>query len=153
TNITLELQNTGDCAWEDGTTFVFDSGDDSRPASQKDPIPVHATAPNASFTVQVPIQPTEAKTYVAKWVLKLANGQTAGDPITLTYKSAAAPTSAPGVTATPVGPTATPFVSKPLTGVSLRVNRCTYSGSDYNCSVSVIIDGGEPVWNVAISGA
>ncbi len=154
--VTVELQNTGACAWESGTTLAFDSGDDLRPSGQTDPIAVPDAQPNAKVTVDVPVQPAEAKTYVSKWVLKLANGQAAGDPLTLTYKAVAAATTAPttaAATATPKGPTATAFVSKPLNSVSLRVSRCTYSGANYNCTVAVNIDGGEPVWNVAIDGA
>jgi hypothetical protein len=161
TTVKVQLQNSGNCAWEDGTTFAFDSGDDPRAANQTDPIKVPATAPNSNTTIELPLQPTTAQTYVSKWVLKLPNGQTIGQPLTLTYKVPAAATSVPQATtgtggqatATPGGPTATAFVEKNLNGVSLRVNRCNYSGSNYTCSVSVNIDGGVPVWNVSIVGA
>jgi len=151
--VSLELENSGDCAWDDQTTLVFDSGDDPRPANQTAPIAIPETDPNDNATVELSLQPSDAKTYTSKWVLKLGNGQVIGQPITLTYKAAVPATAAPVATVAPVGPTATRFVTKSLVGVTMRVNQCNYSGANYTCSVSVNIDGGVPVWNVSIAGA
>ena len=154
--ISIEIQNNGNCAWDNQTTFVLDSGAELRPTGQRNTF-VPAAAPGDKVVIDLVFQPTESKTFASKWIIRLTSGRAVGQPFALSYKSQALATSqnTPRVIAssTPSGPTATPFISKGLAGASLRFQSCNYSGSDYTCSVAVIIDGGVPVWNVAISGA
>jgi hypothetical protein len=155
--VVLEVQNNGNCAWDDQTTLVFDSGDDLRPAGQPI-IAVPPAAPGDKVQVELNLQPTAAKTYTSKWLVRLASGRDVGLPFTLTYKGLAATTSITATTSSlatpkPGSATSTPFVAKGLAGVSLRVQSCAYADTNYTCSVAVNIDGGSPVWNVAIDGA
>jgi hypothetical protein len=160
--VAVEIQNNGNCAWDDQTQLVLESGDDLRPAGQRN-TRIPPAAPGDKVIVNLIFQPTESKLFASKWVIRLADGRDVGQPLALSYKSetvAVVTTSAstqratPGaVTVTPGGPTSTPFVEKNLSGVSLRFQSCSYNGDNYVCNVAVNIDGGAPVWNVAITGA
>jgi hypothetical protein len=154
TPIVLELLNSGDCAWETGTTFALIDGDDPR-APNAPEVEIPPTDAGATVRLEIPFVPGEIQTYTTSWQVTLPDGREVGEPIVLIYRSVPAatprPTTVPVTRPPNVSPT--PVVEGALTGVSLSFRSCNYDDAFYICNVNVIISGGVAPWNVIINGA
>ncbi len=153
--ISIELKNSGECAWTEGTTFAFVEGDDPRAANATD-VQIPATDAGATTTIELTFKPATAKTYASTWQVKLPDGRAVGEPITLTYTAAPAPTARPTTIQATVPPRQSPTPVPEgggLDAVSLRFRSCSYADAFYECSVTVNITGGVAPWNVTINGA
>ncbi len=105
---TWRMRNSGTCAWEPGTRWAFDSGDQMQ---GPDEITVPATEPGTTADISVNlIAPATPKTYTGFWRMRRPNGDVFGtrsfvrivvisDQVTATPTTTptATPTSQPGV--------------------------------------------------------
>ncbi len=150
TTITLEIENTGQCAWDDQTVFFLDSSTS---------IPLAAAEPGQRVSVVLKATPNVAGTNTSTWFVKLANGRDVGKPIVLTYKAAVAATAAPRASSTP---TATPTsAASPtssgggaISGANPTFYSCTYitNTTDFQCLTSIGVGGGVSPYTITIDG-
>lgn len=155
--ITFTLQNSGDCAWDSGSTFNYVSGDSIHlPADANVAVP--ATGPGESATVTFSLKPTTAKAYDATWQLILGDGRTVGDPIEIKYRAIVPVTLAPTLKPSPTAPpaTATSAVPQggPITGASPTFFSCAYiaNTTDYQCLTQITVGGGVAPFTITVDG-
>jgi serine/threonine protein kinase len=156
--VTLTLQNSGQCDWDDASTFNYVSGD-SIHAPADASVAVPATAAGQSATITITLKPPSAKTYSATWQLTLGDGRPVGQPIVLSYRAivpvTAVPTQPPQPTAVPATATSpAPQGGGPITGAAPTFFSCTYvqNTTDYQCLTQITIGGGVAPFTVTIDG-
>lgn len=152
--VTLEIENSGTCAWDDQTVIVFASGDEIY-APDSASVAVPPAKPGDKVNVTLSIVLPQAKSYSAAWQIKLQNGREVGAPITLNYKGLVLATAAPRATATftPAPASPTPAGGGQL-GSNATIQFCEYvSGTtDYRCWITISTRGGTPPYNVIVDG-
>jgi len=135
---TWRFTSSGNCAWEQGSTLAFQSGDKM---DAPDSVPVDAIDVGKSVEVSVNLKaPAAPGTYKGQWALQRASGQV----ITVTDVSIVvpAPTSTPGARPTAKPPTAAAATATPgqaggaigpVGGGALEAN---WTGNFFNCVAS-----------------
>ncbi len=157
TSVTLEFENTGQCAWDDQTVFVFDSGDTLHDAAQAT-IHMAAVEPGQTASVTLEFKATKAQTYAGTWSIRLNDGRDVGQPIVLTYKGTVAATVAPRATSTPTAAPTSAASPTSSGGGALQsgstIQFCEYvpGTTDYRCWITISTRGGTPPYNIIVDG-
>lgn len=82
--LTLDLRNSGNCAWPKGTLFTLKEGDQ---LEAKPVIDVPSVEPGQAGRIEVAMQaPGSAGSASQTWALRLPDGRLMGSPIALTYQ-------------------------------------------------------------------
>lgn len=155
-SVTVELRNTGTCAWEDGNTMLMFEDGTGPPDGESNELAIGAVAPGDTVKVSVPLQtPAQAGQITTTWQLYTGESATrVGDAMTFAFTVIVPATQPPTNTPTPVasptpaGPT--PTVAGPITGANATFHRCDYEDTEYVCLVTIGVGGGTPPFTIVV---